>query len=217
MHPNRIVFALAPLFVMTASAQEVAPEKALKYHEVLMKRPQNAALFDRFYGAWIDEQTVEKLEAFLVSQAEKNGGQAWSVLARYQMRRGLEENALTSLAKAMESVPDDVTLPMERAKIRLRRLEFSEAREDLAKVVAGKDEALALEAAKMTGKSWLREGNSAEAVKAWDSLLAENPGDEDLLEDLVENAAAEGEVTQALAYVDKLIKASSDPYKKTLR
>ena len=217
MKARRFLFALTPVFVMAAAAQVAPPEKALKYHEALLKRPQNAALFDRFFGAWIDEQAVETLDAFLVSRAEANGGQEWSVLARYQLRRGQEEKALASFAKAIEAVPEDATLPMERAKIRLRRMEFEAARQDLAKVVAGKDEALALEAAKLTGKSWMREGKSAEAVKAWDALLAAHPGDEDLLEDLVESAAAEGETDQALAYVGKLIEASTDPYKKTLR
>ncbi|MEO5716420.1 MAG: tetratricopeptide repeat protein [Luteolibacter sp.] len=217
MIPRPLIFALTPVFVMSAAAQEAPPEKALKYHEALLKRPQNAALFDRFFGAWIDEQPVETLDAFLVSRAEKNGGQEWSVLARYQLRRGQEDNALASFAKAIDAVPDDPALPMERAKIRLRRMEFEAARADLAKVAAGKDEALALEAAKLTGKSWLREGKSEEAVKAWDALLAAHPGDEDLLEDLVESAAADGETAQALTYVAKLIEASKDPYKKTLR
>ncbi len=217
MIPRPFIFALTPVFVMSAAAQEAPPEKALKYHEALLKRPQNAALFDRFFGAWLDEQPVETLDAFLVSRAEKNGGQEWSVLARYQLRRGQEDNALASFAKAIEAAPDDPALPMERAKIRLRRMEFESARADLAKVAAGKDEALALEAAKLTGKSWLREGKSEEAVKAWDALLAAHPGDEDLLEDLVESAAADGETAQALTYVAKLIDASKDPYKKTLR
>ena len=217
MIPRPLFFALTPIFVMSATAQEAPPEKALKYHEALLKRPQNAALFDRFFGAWIDEQSVETLDAFLISRAEKNGGQEWSVLARYQLRRGQEDSALESFAKAIDAVPYDPTLPMERAKIRLRRMEFEAARADLAKVVAGKDEALALEGAKLTGKSWLREGKSEEAVKAWDTLLAAHPGDEDLLEDLVESAAADGETAQALTYVAKLIEASKDPYKKTLR
>lgn len=217
MISRRLLFVLTPALVMSAHAQDASPEKALKYHVALLKRPQNAALFDRFFGAWIDEQPVEKLEAFLVSRAEKNGGQEWSVLARYQLRQGQEDNALASLAKAIAAEPEDMALPMARAKIRLRRMEFDGARADLAKVTAGKDEAMALEAAKLVGKSWLRQGKSEEAVKAWDMLLAAHPGDEDLLEDLVESAAADGETAQALIYVDKLIVASADPYKKTLR
>ena len=199
-----------------ALAQE-APEKALKYHEALLKRPHNAALFDRFFGAWLDEQAVETLEAFLKARALANGGDEWTVLATYQLRRGKEEEALAALGKAIEALPDDAALPLERAKLRLRRLEFDGARADLAKVAAGRDEVLALEAAKLTGKSWLREGKTEEAIKAWDAVLAAHPGDEDLLEDLVETAAAESETAQALVYADKLIAASKDPYQKTLR
>lgn len=194
-----------------------APEKALKYHEALLKRPHNAALFDRFFGAWVDEQPVETLGAFLKERAEKNGGLDWSVLATYELRRGNEEQALAALAKAIEAVPEDAALPMERGKLRLRRLEFTEARADLAKVAASKDEVLSLEASKLIGKSWLREGRTDEAIKAWDAVLAAHPGDEDLLEDLVETAAAESETAQALVYSGMLIEASKDPYQKTLR
>ena len=203
--------------VATAAVAQELPEKALKYHEVLLKRPHNAALFDRFFGAWIDEQSVETLEAFLNARALANGGQEWTVLATYHLRRGKEDDALNALAKGIAAVPDDTALPMERAKLRLRRLEFEGARQDLAKVAAGKDEVLALEAAKLIGKSWLREGRTEQAVKAWDAVLAAHPQDEDLLEDLVETAAAESETAQALIYADKLIATSRDPYQKTLR
>lgn len=194
-----------------------APEKALKYHEALLKRPHQAALFDRFYGAWLDEQSLETLGVYLKAQAEAEGGQNWTLLAAYELQRGNEDQALVAWAKAIERLPDDLVLPMERGKLRLRRLEFAEARSDLTKVTAAKDEVLALEAAKLIGKSWLREGKTAEAIKAWDTVLAAHSGDEDLLEDLVETAAAESETAQALRYVDLLIAASKDPYQKTLR
>ena len=214
-----LVFLLAlPLpFLPCAFAAEAPPEKALKYHEALLKRPSNDTLFDRFFGAWLDEQDIAALEVFLKARAEQNGGADLSVLARFQLRRGNEDGALETLGKAIAALPGDVSLPMERAKVLLRRLEFEGARKDLEIVAAGADAALALEASKLSGKSWLREGNPEQAIKVWDKLLAANPGDEDLLEDLVESAAAEGETNQALAYVDKLIAAGSDPYKKTLR
>ncbi len=50
-------------------------------------------------------------------------------------------------------------------------------------LTAGKDEVLALEVAKLTGKSWLRGGKTEQAIKAWDAVLAAHPGGEDLLED----------------------------------
>ncbi len=218
-HHRGLPTLLIPISCLVASAviAQEAPEKALKYHEALLKRPHNAALFDRFFSAWIDEQPVATLEAFLNARALANGGQDWTVLATYQLRRGKEEEAVVALGKAIDALPDDAALPMERAKLRLRRLEFDGARADLTKVAAGKDEVLALEAAKLAGKSWLREGKTEEAIKAWDAVLAAHPGDEDLLEDLVETAAAESETAQALVYADKLIAASKDPYQKTLR
>ncbi len=198
-------------------AQEAVPPKALKYHEALLKRPENDTLFERFFSSWIDEKNIATLEKYLTEEAAQNGGANLAILARYQLRRGQEEEALATLGKAIEALPEKSSLAMERAKILLRRLDFEAARKDLTTAAAGSNQAIALEASKLIGKSWLREGNPEQAIKAWDALLAANPGDEDLLEDLVESAAAEGETEQALAYVDKLIAAGADPYKKTLR
>ncbi len=209
--------ALVSLCATPLSMAVDAPEKALKYHEALLKRPHNASLFDRFFGAWLDEQPVESLAEYLKAQANKNGGQDWTVLALFEIRQGREEEALVALGKAIEAVPDDPALLMDRAKLRLRRLEFEAARADLAKVAAGKDETLSREASKLIGRAWLREGKSEEAIKAWDAVLAAHPDDEDLLEDLVEAAAAESETKQALVYAGKLVEASRDPYQKTLR
>ena len=217
MKPLRLIAPFLIFFNISSLAQEAVPPKALRYHEALLKRPENDTLFERFFSSWIDEKDIATLEKYLTEEAAQNGGANLAILARYQLRRGQEEEALATLGKAIEALPDKGSLAMERAKILLRRLDFEAARKDLATVAAGSDEALALEASKLIGKSWLREGNPEEAIKAWDALLAANPGDEDLLEDLVESAAAEGETEQALAYVDKLIAAGSDPYKKTLR
>ncbi len=215
--PYLSVFLFPILLASPLSAQQPAPEKALKYHEALLKRPQNSTLLDRFFGAWIDEQPIETLDTFLKERAEKHGGQDLAILAQHELRRGLEDEALKTFGKAITALPDEAYLSMERAKIQLRRLDFEAARTDLEKVTQGKDPALTLEATKLIGKSWLREGNSKNAIETWDKLLAANPTDEDLLEDLIESAAAEGEINQALTYAQKLIAASTDPYKKTLR
>jgi len=52
---------LALLFVLPAglAVGEELPEKLLKYHTVLRKRPQPGYLFDRFYNAWLDEASVD--------------------------------------------------------------------------------------------------------------------------------------------------------------
>ncbi len=217
MNLTRSILFAAIALSLPAFAEKAPPAKALKYHKVLLKHPENDTLFDRFFSSWIDEQEMAELESFLKEQAKDEGGANHAILARYQLRRGMEDEALKTYAKAIEALPDNGSLALDRARILMRRLDFESAREDLAKAAAGKDVPTALEASKLVGKSWMREGKPEEAIKVWDALLAANPGDEDLLEDLVESAAAEGQVDQALNYVEKLIKAGADPYKKTLR
>ena len=208
---------LAGSLLLTLALSAAPPEKAEKYHAALLKRPENPTLFDRFYNAWIDEQPLESLEAYLIAEAGKNGGPDLAILARYHLRRGNTPAALEALGKAITALPDDPTLPMERGKILLTDLNFEAARQDFTKAANGPDPALALEASRLIGKSFLRENKPKEAIATWDALLAAHPNDEELLEDLTESAAAGGQTDQALIYVRNLIEISKDPYKKALR
>lgn len=207
------------LFVasLNLGASPTAPEAAIKYHKALLKRTDNDTLYERFVNAWLDEQPLESLEKYLNERAEKNGGQDLALLARYHVRRKDGTTALATLTKAIAALPDDASLRLERAKIHLRQLSFDPARSDLESIIKNSDENLAAEATKLIGKSYIKEGRPKEAIKAWDALLASRPGDQDLLEDLLESAASEGEYEQALIYADQLIAQTSDPYQKTLR
>jgi tetratricopeptide (TPR) repeat protein len=215
---HHLLLCLLPILTVSRlAAEQAAPVKALTYHEALLKHPHNTTVFSRFYDAWIDSESVESLETFLKQRAESEGGIHHAVLARYQIRRGQDANALQSLHNAIESTPADPALLMERANLLIRSLDFPAARKDLETVTTLGKEALAIEAAKLIGKSHLREGNPQAAIQAWEKLLTLHPGNEDLLEDLVELAAAADQAEQALAYSEKLIAASTDPYKKALR
>jgi len=71
------VGAVAALLLATAVstrglAQEPEAERALKYHKLLVSRPEPGYLFDRFYNTWLDESTVDALEKFLASQAQQS-------------------------------------------------------------------------------------------------------------------------------------------------
>ncbi len=206
---------LATCFSLAAAP--LPPEAAVKYHQALLKRTDNETLYQRFINAWLDEAPLETLETFLKERAEENGGEDLALLARYQVRRESADIALITLTKAIEALPDDNSLRLERAKIYLRQLAFDAARKDLKIISKSKEDTRSGEAAKLIGKSYIKEGKPEEAIRAWDDLLASRPGDEDLLEDLLESAASDGEHKQALIYSDKLIQQTSDPYKKTLR
>ena len=206
------------LFVCpVAYAQETPPIDAQKYHDALLKHPNNPNVFSHFYDAWIDAQSIESLEAFLKKRAETNGGIDYIILARYQLRRGQDPNALLSINKAIESLPNDAELLMERANLLIRSNNFATARNDLEAIVKIGNETLSIEASKLIGKSYLRESNPEAAILAWEKIITNHPKNEDLLEDLVELTSSAEQTEQALKYSEQLIAASSDPYKKALR
>ncbi|MES2983235.1 MAG: tetratricopeptide repeat protein [Verrucomicrobiota bacterium] len=217
MHLRTVFLPLIPLVCLVAHAQESPPIEAQKYHEALLKHPHNPTVFSRFYDAWIDAQSIESLEAFLKQRAETHGGIDYAILARYQLRRGQDPNALESLKKAIESLPNDPALLLERANLLVRSNDFVQARNDLEIVSKLGSEALSIEASKLIGKSYLREGNPEEAIKTWEKIITNHPKNEDLLEDLVELASSAEQPEQALKYSQKLIVVSADPYKKALR
>ncbi len=217
MNLSSVFLPLVPLVCLVAHAQEAPPIEAQKYHEALLKHPHNPTVFSRFYDAWLDAKSIESLEAFLKNRAETHGGNDYVILARYQLQRGQDPNALTSLNKASESLTNDPALLLERANLLVRSNDFASARKDLEAVVKLGNEILSIEASKLIGKSYLREGNPDAAIQTWEKIIADHPKNEDLLEDLVELASSAEQPEQALKYSDKLIAASSDPYKKALR
>lgn len=214
----RVALMLVVLLSWVVAADEVAmPEAASKYHAALLRRPHQTTLFERFQGAWLDQRSTEELAAFLRDEAQRNGGVSWSLLARYHLRRGQDGPALEALGKAVDAVPEDAQLRIERARVLARLLDFELAISDLEVARKGENEELALQAAKMLGQFHLRSGDSEAAVAVWNATLKANPGDEDLLEDLVDLAAAARETDQALEFMDMLLEASKDPYRKALR
>jgi len=217
MKASRVVSAVLLLATFAASAAEPPPEAAAKYYAVLLKRPHQDTLFDRFEGAWLDERPAAGLREFLEAEVGAGRDGAAVLLARFHLRRGTDGPALAALATAIERAPEDGRLRIERARVNLRRLEFEAAADDLRSAFASEDEVVALQAGRELGKVLLRAGRRDEAAAAWDAALEAHPGDTDLLEDLVDLAAAEGEVDAALGYLDRLDRLTDDPYRKALQ
>ncbi|MFK7849894.1 MAG: tetratricopeptide repeat protein [Akkermansiaceae bacterium] len=193
------------------------PANALKYHAALRKNPRNTTLFSRFHDKWLDERSIDSLTEFLTSKAKSGDGEDLTLLALHFLRRGNEEQALNTLNRAIERQPSDSQLLLERGKILLRRLDFNSARKDLESVAEENDDTPSIEAAKLVGKSHLREGKPNLAFEAWEKLLKKHPGNEELLEDLVELSAASEQLPQAIKFSEKLIITTVDPFKKAQR
>lgn len=209
---------LAALFVLAGEGSwaEEPSEKAGRYHQLLLKRPNNQTIYERFYDAWMDEGTREGLVEFLTKQAEVGGAAELWILASSHQQAGRDEEALKALDLAVEKDGENAALLFSRAQVNGRLLEFEKAIEDLDQV-AKNDEEKGIEALKLKGTFLARVGKPEEGVTVWKKLLDAHPGDEELAEDLIELEIGEGLYDEALATAGALAEGTKDAYQKALR
>jgi predicted Zn-dependent protease len=201
------------------SAEE-AQAKALRYYDALVKRPTGGYLFDRFYNAWLDTQTLDELEKYLTQRAEAADAATGHrlVLAFFHMRQNASAKALELFAKALEKDPGNAEAWFQKALAESRAGNVDKALADLEKSLAAKpNKETGREARQLQGRLLVRAGKNADAAKVWEALLAENPDDEDLHEDLVEIQLTEGQTEDALKTVLALLEKTRDPYKRIQR
>lgn len=211
---SRKVILILAACVFPLHAGEI-PEKAERYRTMLLKKPENAVLFGRMLDAWLEEKELESLKPELELRAKEGGAADWRLLAVFHEHSGDEEEALKALDEAVKLAPEDAATRLARGKALGAALRFEGALEDLA--LAAKDKALAVEASTLRGKLLARAGRPDEAVKAWQDLIAANPADEGLKEDLIELEIGEGMLDEAVAAARDLAAKTEDPYKKALR
>ncbi|MEK7951116.1 tetratricopeptide repeat protein [Luteolibacter soli] len=211
---NRKVILILAACVFPLSAGEI-PEKAERYRTMLLKKPENPVLFGRMLDAWLEEKELEALKPELEERAKAGAAADWRLLAVYHEHSGDEAAALKALDEAVKLAPQDAATRLARGKALGVALRFDAALEDLA--VAAKDKELGVEAGTLRGKILARAGRPAEAVKAWKELIAANPADEGLKEDLVELEIGEGMLEEAVTAARELAEKTDDPYKKALR
>jgi tetratricopeptide (TPR) repeat protein len=211
---SRKVILILAACVFPLHAGEI-PEKAERYRTMLLKKPENAVLFGRMMDAWLEEKELESLKPELELRAKEGGAADWRLLAVFHEHSGDEEAALKALDEAVKLSPEDAATRLARGKALGAALRFDGALEDLA--LASKDKALEVEASTLRGKLLARAGRPAEAVKAWQELIAANPADEGLKEDLIELEIGEGMLDEAVTAARELAAKTEDPYKKALR
>ncbi len=210
------------LAVGSGAAQEEPAgenEKALRYFKVLQKRPTPGYLFDRFYNAWLDGETVDNLEGFLSSTVEADGSTGNRLLlAFFYAKQGENVRALEQFRLALEKDPGSAETWYQKALVEQRTLDFDTAIADLDKALeANPKEALARDILQLQGRLHARNGDTEKAKAAWTKLLETNAGDESLQEDLVELQLAEGLYEEALTTAENLLASTKDPYLAVLR
>lgn len=214
---STLVLALVTLTAWGADEPATPPaagQKALKYHTLLVKRPEPGFLFDRFYNTWLDESTVDSLESFLLERVQKSDTTGDRLLlAFFYAKKGDDVTALDQFRQALEHNPASAATWYHKALVEARTLDFDVAIADLKKAREQKpDEKLAVQIEKQLGKLLARNRQTAEALKVWQALFAANPADEELNEDLIELHIDEGLFKEAAQLEEQLVARTKDEY-----
>lgn len=219
MRPNRLAFSLLLLIILLGSpALSLAePAKALKYHKALLRRPAPGYLFDRFFNAWVEEESVESLANFLQSQADASASDGL-LLAFFHAKQGDDVLAIEQFRKTLADEPGNAVAWHQKAVVEARSLNFETALSDLAKARdADPDDELATRIATLQARLLVRSGQRDKALKAFAELIAQRPDDEELVEDVIELQVDEDLHDEAAKLCKQLIESTKDPYKKLLR
>ncbi|QDT68993.1 Anaphase-promoting complex, cyclosome, subunit 3 [Planctomycetes bacterium MalM25] len=204
-------------WLTAGSLAEAAPDKALKYHRVLQRRPAPGYLFDRFFNAWVEEESVESLETFLSEKADASTEDGL-LLAYFHAKQGDDLRAIEQFRKTLADEPGAAAAWYEKAVVEARSLNFETALEDLVKAAeAEPDDELSVRVAKLRARLLVRSDRRDDALKAFAELIAASPDDEELAEDVIELQVDETLYDEAAALCTQLVERTKDPYRKLLR
>lgn len=212
---SRLLRCLSIFLLGVGGISAEVTDKAEKYHRLLLKKPGNVTVFDRFVEAWLDADSKDELQTWLEEKTKSGMAVDWQILASLHDYLGENEEAVSALDQAIKKDEGNLSLRLARAEMMGKSLDFEAALDDLALVVA--DANLAMKATKLQGIYLARIGRPEEAVETWEKLVERFPEDEDLREDLIEVEVMEGLYKEAIEASLELIKRTKDPYQKALR
>uniref|UniRef100_UPI003562B5A8 tetratricopeptide repeat protein n=1 Tax=Pontiella sp. TaxID=2837462 RepID=UPI003562B5A8 len=198
------------LFSVLAVVAEVPqPEgKAADYYRILLKNPRPGYLFDRFCNSWLEYHDLKDLEAFLESKRGDGAGHLL-LLVLYHGRAGNNDQALVLCSEALKADPGNARILFYRAQLLASLGQLAGAAEDLETVVDAEGK-LRTDALKELGRVYIRQGLVAAGISTLETLLNEQAGDYDLLEEIVELKVEEGLYDEALADCDQMIKTTQN-------
>ena len=215
----RSVSFILVLAIASAAVAQSDNSKALRYHSVLLKRPNPGYLFDRFYNTWLDTGTIEELTKFLDNRVEQDGTTADRLLlAFFHAKQGDDVKALQQFNVALANDPKNAQAWYHKAVVEARTLDFETAIANLDTASeAEPDDKLATAIAKLQGKLYVRNRQTSKALATWKKLLDDHPDDEELYEDIIELQIAEGLYEEAAALSEELVTRTQDKYEKVIR
>ena len=194
--------------------ERIAAERFL---QVLQRRPRTGTALDRLYGYHVQNGSIDELENQLRQSAEADAenGAAWMLLGLVQLRRGDELDAISSLQRATEALPDDAMAPfyLGRAHALLGTADrAAEAMEEALRRSPPRTELL--EIGKTLGRLYQRQQQPEKAARVWQQLTDQFADDPRVTEAVATILAEEGDYASALERFTALAAAARDPFRR---
>lgn len=208
-------------WLLALSIHAEPSEKSLRYHQLLLKKPQPGTVLDRFVDAWLENDSPAALTNFLKAKAASPEATPNDhlLLALHLAQEATDDTAaLAAFEKATTAAPENAIAWQHKARLESRMLDFPRALASLEAALAQHPEPkMALELSKQRGRTLLRLGRTKDALDAWSALLKEHSGDEDLADELVDLQVEEGLEAEAVSQLTALIGITKDPYNRAVR
>jgi len=193
--------------------------RAQRYYDLLCSKPSAGYVFDRFYDAWLDTESVSALERFLSLRLQETPTVAQHLLLSFfHERQGDDHKALQHYQDALRLAPHRADIILWQAQARLRLHQLDAAIADLHRI-NGLDttQELHIKTGKLLARLYTRSLQHDKARQTWQALLQAYAGDEDLYEELIELQLTEGLYEDALHTSEALLALTQDPYKRVMR
>jgi len=218
MKPFQLIAAFAVLTaVLTVDGAE-PDAKTQRYLDILAKRPAPGYLFERFYNAWLANNTAGELESYLGTLAGKKPGPNHQLLlAFFYEHQGNDTRAIEQYEKALRDHPAAPEILYHKAMLENRCLRTARAIEHLEEALKGDcPDALRVKMLKLLGQVQVRSGDREKGLATWTALTGRYSDDRELREELIDLKRREGLMESAAADCKALIASTRTEYERAM-
>ena len=189
---------------------------AERYEQILRRRPQMDAPFDKLYEFHSRQGTIAELCQRLELTAESQGdGNLFQLLGLFQLRQGMHDDAIGSLTRAENLLPKEPSVSLYRSRALTLKRQYDLALAALKVTVDRKpSQAMALEILKELRTLKDREVDRQVVVELLANLETQFSNSPQVIEKLADCLIEFGQPEAARPVYEKLIGVTRDPLRK---
>ncbi len=165
------------------------------------------------FGYHVERGTLGALVEDLTTKAQASqgdeSGRLWFLIGLLQLQRGEDANAVKALAKAQELLKDNAMVAFHHGQALILVGDTDHAAEAFEVAVTRKPpRADYLNVARELGRLYQRAGRVDDALRIWNTLEKDFPGDDSVRQRIASTLAEEGDLRGALARYEALAKSA---------